>query len=211
MYLGSYSQANIDARPGSAQSEHASVPEFKKQAAVQAKAEKARLEKRRKRIAAATEKQNEVDAAAQEAALAAALESDHKLSKKKKAADSKPSELQQQKNTNDAVAMATGMRFGGIGGKKKYAWMTSGTTTPRTPVGSAVPSRTASSTNLAKGRDKEGENRNSIQLGEYDEGSEIGITARDLVLVLEGDGRAAQSFLKAASMLDEPTLNKQSD
>lgn len=178
---------------------------------MQAHAEKARLDKRRQRIAAATEKQNEVDAAAQEAALAAALESDQKLSKKKKAVDSKPSELQQQKNTNDAVAMATGMRFGGIGGKKKYAWMTGGTTTPRTPVGSAVPSRTASSTNLAKGRDKDATTRAIGQLGEFDEGSEVGITARDIVLVLEGDGRAAQSFVKATSMLDEPMSYKPTD
>ena len=71
----------------------------------------------------------------------------------------------------------------------------------RTPSAAATPTRSASV--AAPAKEKEPQVRKGPQVGQLDENSETGIQARDLLLVLESDGRAARSFVKGSSIVDD--------
>lgn len=203
---GTHSEAI--AETGSQQQElragpHPAVSAFEKSFSQDLKAEDARQAKRRKRSEAATAQENEANVAAEADVLAAATGDDGRKTTKKerKMAESKITEQQQHASTNEAARMATANLFGRFGNSKKknYSWMTGGAS--KTP--SAAPTPTRSNSVAAPTREKQPQLQRGSQIGQFDESSEAGIQARDLLLVLESDGRAARSYIKAASILDE--------
>lgn len=122
-------------------------------------------------------------------------------------AESKISEQQQHASTNEAARMATASIFGSK--KKQYSWMTGaggggggggGGALSRTPSAAATPRSTSVS---APVKDKAPQTRKGPQIGQFDENSEPGIQIRDLLLVLESDGRAARSFVRGSSVADD--------
>lgn len=68
---------------------------------------------------------------------------------------------------------------------------------------SAAPTPTRSNSVAAPAREKQPQPQKGPRVGQFDESSESGIQARDFLLVLESDGRAARSYIRAASILDE--------
>lgn len=162
------------------------------------KAENSRQAKRRKRTEAATAQENEANAAAEADVLAAAAGEDGRKTTKKerKLQESKVTEQQQYASTNEAARLATAGILGrlGKGNKKAYSWMTGGGSKPP----SVAPTPTRSNSTAAPARDKS-QNQKSHQIGQFDESTEAGIQARDLLLVLESDGRAVRSFIRATS------------
>lgn len=136
--------------------------------------------------------------------LAAAAGDDGRKTTKKerKMAESKITEQQQHASTNEAARMATANLFGRFGNSKKknYSWMTGG---PSSKTSSTAATPTRSNSFAAPPREKQPQSQKWPQIGQFDESSEAGIQARDLLLVLESDGRAARSYVKAASILDD--------
>lgn len=116
-------------------------------------------------------------------------------------AESKITEQQQHASTNEAARMATAGLFGRFANSKKknYSWMTGGGS--KNP--SAAPTPTRSNSVVAPAREKQPQPQKGPRVGQFDESSESGIQARDFLLVLESDGRAARSYIRAASILDE--------
>lgn len=150
-----------------------------------------------------TAQENEANAQAEaDAIAAAALDSEKKTTKKeRKMAETKISEQQQHASTNEAARLATAGLFGRFANKKKnYSWMTGGGPS-RTPSAAATPTRSASV--AAPTKEKEPQVRKGPQVGQFDENNETGIQSRDLLLVLESDGRAARSFVKGSSIVDD--------
>lgn len=176
---------------------------FEKSLSQELKAEQARQARRRKRNEAATAQENEANVAAEADVLAAATGEDGRKTTKKerKMAESKITEQQQHASTNEAARMATAGLFGRFGNSKKknYSWMTGASS--KTP--SAAPTPTRSNSVAAPSKDKQPPPQKGPQVGQFDDSSEAGIQARDLLLVLESDGRAARSYIRAASILDE--------
>lgn len=68
---------------------------------------------------------------------------------------------------------------------------------------SAAPTPPRSNSVAAPVREKQSQSQKGPRVGTFDESSESAIQARDFLLVLESDGRAARSFIRAASILDE--------
>ena len=105
--------------------------------------------------------------------------------------------------------MATANLFGKFAGSKKrnYAWLQGGGggggggggTPVRSTSSTAAPTRAAS---VAPVRDKT-DAKTGPQLGQFDDASDFGIQARDMLLVLESDGRAAKSYVKGSSAMDD--------
>jgi hypothetical protein len=125
-------------------------------------------------------------------------ESDKRITKKdRKILDSKFTEVQQHKSANEAARMATAGSFGG-GKKKQYAWLTGGTTTPKPGSLSSTTAKTnaASSSSPALNASRSSALSKHKQFGQFDEASEPSIQARDVLLVLESDGRAPRSLLR---------------
>lgn len=205
LHIGTHSEAN--AEPGSQQplraGPHPAVSAFEKAFSQDLKAENARQAKRRKRSEAVTAQENEANVAAEADVLAAAGGDDGKKTTKKerKMAESKITEQQQHASTNEAARMATANLFGRFASSKKknYSWMTGGASKPP----SAAPTPTRSNSMAAPSKEKQVQTQKGSHIGQFDESSETGIQARDLILVLESDGRAARSYIKAASLLDE--------
>lgn len=204
---GTHSEAT--AEPGSQEQPlrtglHPAVSAFEKSLSQDLKAENARQAKRRKRSEAATAQENESNVAAEADVLAAATGDDGRKTTKKerKMAESKITEQQQHASTNEAARMATAGLFGRFANSKKknYSWMTGGGSS-KAP--SAAPTPTRSNSVAAPAREKQPQPQKGPRVGQFDESSETGIQARDLVLVLESDGRAARSYIRAASILDE--------
>lgn len=200
----SYDQAHSDS--GSHASprgpKHPAVAAFDKVSSRDQKAEQARQAKRRKRNEIKTAQEDEAQAQAEADAVAAALDSEKKTTKKeRKMAESRVSEQQQHASTNEAARMATANLLGrfGAGKKKNYSWMTGGGS--RTP--SAAPTPTRSTSVAAVPKDKAPQVQKGSQLGRFDENSDAGIQARDLLYVLGTDGRAARSFVKGSSVVDD--------
>ena len=128
------------------------------------------------------------------------IESEKKTTKKdKKLAESKFTEAQQHKSANETARGALGSLIGKKG--KSYSWMTGGTNTPKAVSSPApTPSRInsalgASSSSTLNGVRPAAASR-GVQFGDWDEDKDPGIQARDLLLVLETDGRAPRSLMK---------------
>jgi hypothetical protein len=146
----------------------------------------------------------EADAAA-DAALAA-LEAEKKTTKKeRKLAESKFSEQQQHKSANEAARMAVSGLLGSRLGKNKktYGWMNSGkggihAVTPGVPVASGNTSvvGTPGPERPRAGTTKEKQS----SFGQWDEEKDTKIQARDVLLVLESDGRASKSYVRGLSL-----------
>lgn len=169
------------------------------------KAEQARQAKRRKRNEVITAQENEANAAAEQEALNAAASEDNKKTTKKerRIAESRLSEQQQHASTNEAARMATANLFGKFPGSKKknYSWLQGGGggTPVRSASSTAAPTR---ATSVAPAKDRT-ETKKGPQLGQFDETVDSGIQARDMLLVLESDGRAAKSYVRGSSAVDE--------
>lgn len=153
-----------------------------------------------------TAQETEAEKQAEAAVIAAAAaDSEKKTTKKeRKMAETKVTELQQHASTNEAARMATANLLGRFGSSKKktYSWMAGGGgAASRAPSSTATPTRSTSA--AAPAKDKAVEVQKGPQIGQFDEGTEPGVQARDLLLVLESDGRAAQSFVRASSIIDE--------
>lgn len=167
------------------------------------KAESARQAKRRKRSEAISAKEKAETAAQEEAEVTAVAEQKEKGNKKTAKAEARDaSDANQVNATNNALASALAGRSNNpgqmfrMGGKKAktYAWMNSGSTPASgtaTPVRAPPPSRP----NKEKGADAP----KGPKLGEYDEEADPGVQLRDLLSVLEFDGRAPKSFVRGSS------------
>lgn len=138
-----------------------------------------------------------------DAALAAALESEKKTTKKeRKLAESKFSEQQQHKSANEAARMAvSGLLGNRFGGKKQrtYDWMKGGGGSPAVTPGkpSASGATTAAGT---PGPERSKSVPAEKVFGQWDEDKDAKIQARDVLLVLEGDGRASRSYVRGFSL-----------
>lgn len=128
------------------------------------------------------------------------LESEKKTTKKdKKLAESKFTEAQQHKSANETARGALGSLIGKKG--KSYSWMTGGTNTPKAasspvPSPARIHSTTAASTSSAPQSSQPAAAPRGGQFGDWDEDKEPAIQARDVLLVLETDGKAPRSLMK---------------
>ena len=177
---------------------------FRKIAQQERKAEEARLAKRARRSAASApggaSTPGVMTPGAPETPTATLMDSEKKITKKdRKLQESKFSEAQQQKSANETARLATSGGMGARLGKKKgktYDWLNPGAaaSTPAKPTASAGPSAsgTPASSRPAAAPLK--------TLGQWDEDKDSGIQARDVLLVLETDGKAARSLQRAYSM-----------
>lgn len=136
-------------------------------------------------------------------------EAEKKTTKKeRKIADAKLNEQQQHKSANEAARLATSGLIGrGFGGKKSksYSWMTGGgagggsaTSAPGRPVGASTNNPPAG-TPTGNRQPVAPRGRRFVQ---WDEESDAGIQARDVLSVLESDGKAARSYVKGCTVID---------
>jgi hypothetical protein len=177
---------------------------FRKIAQQERKAEEARLAKRARRSASAAPggagTPGVMTPGAAETPNAMLLESERKITKKdRKIQESKFSEAQQHKSANETARLATTGKLGGMMGAKKgktYSWLSGGgaLSTPAKSISSAGPSAagTPVSSRPAAAPLK--------LLGQWDEDKDPGIQTRDVLLVLETDGKATRSLQRAYSM-----------
>ena len=177
---------------------------FRKIAEQERKAEEARIAKRARRSAAlasgGARTPGVMTPGAPETPTATLMDSEKKITKKdRKLQESKFSEAQQHKSANETARLATTGQLGGRLGTKKgktYSWYTGGgaVATPAKSTASAGPSAsgTPASSRPATAPLK--------ILGQWDEDKDPGIQARDVLLVLETDGKAARSLQRAYSM-----------
>jgi Transcription initiation factor TFIID component TAF4 family len=167
-------------------------------------AEDARLAKRARRSASANPEATRSGSISTSGALditsMSPLEAEKKTTKKdKKLAESKFTEAQQHKSANETARGALGSLIGKKG--KSYSWMTGGTNTPKA-VSSPVPTPAKISAALAASNSstpngvRPATTPRGGQFGDWDEDKEPSIQARDLLLVLETDGRAPRSLMK---------------
>jgi Transcription initiation factor TFIID component TAF4 family len=176
-------------------------------------AEAARLAKRAKRNATAN---SEADQATANVSMGGpdtpggmSQESEKKVTKKdRKAAETKFTEQQQHKSANETARMATqgvlGSRFGIGKSKKQYSWLSGGgaagspmQTPSKTNTGSPSTSAAATPGNVGPPVVPK-----SKVFGEWDEDNDPGIQARDVLLVLETDGKAPRSYVRGYSKLE---------
>jgi hypothetical protein len=136
-------------------------------------------------------------------ASAAGPNAEKKTTKKeRKMADNKFSEQQQHKSANEAARMA----FAGLLGNRKktgrtFDWMNAGkggaspaVTPGRLPVSGATSTVGTPGPERTRGAPKD------KQFGQWEEDKDAKIEARDVLLVLEGDGRASRSYLRGLSV-----------
>jgi len=212
-FTGTHSQANSESshHGETVAAPHRIAAVFQKVAQAERAAEEARRAKRAKRRAAATAEGPSAAAAADataEAALAAVLDPERKTTKKeRKLAESKFSEQQQHKSANEAARMAVSGLLGGRFGSKRqktYDWMNAGKGGGGSPGG--TPGRPLASTSTSAAATPGAERPRPVpkdkQFGLWDEDRDPGIQARDVLLVLEDDGRAPRSFVRGYSLLD---------
>jgi len=167
-------------------------------------AEEARLAKRARRSASANPDAIRLGSISTpgvvDIASMSPLESEKKTTKKdKKLAESKFTEAQQHKSANETARGALGSLIGKKG--KSYSWMTGGTNTPKSvssplPTPARINSAILASSSSAANAVRPAAAPRGVQLGDWDEDKEPGIQARDLLLVLETDGRAPRSLMK---------------
>jgi hypothetical protein len=167
-------------------------------------AEEARLAKRARRSASANPDALRSGSVSTPGALEIAsmspLEVEKKTTKKdKKLAESKFTEAQQHKSANETARGALGSLIGKKG--KSYSWMTGGTNTPKAasspvPTPARINSATAASASSMPNNTRPAAAPRGGQFGDWDEDKESSIQARDVLLVLETDGKAPRSLMK---------------
>ena len=195
-YAGTHSQAKLDDETEAGK--HKMTDLSKESSQVSQSSESARTLKRQKRHnvpAADSNQANEMSGI--ETAAAAQAETDRRVTKKdRKIAETKFTEQQLHKSANETARLAMSGLGGRLGGKKKnYSWMTGGSavSTPTKVASPAVPSgaATPSTEKPAAAKNK--------ATGVWTEDNDVSIQARDVLLVLENDGRALRSFLRGSS------------
>lgn len=147
-------------------------------------------------------------------------EAEKKTTKKeRKIADAKLNEQQQHKSANEAARMATSGLIGrGFGGKKSksYSWMTGGGAGAGGGAGggpgpsnaaTTTPGRVSgSSTGIPATGTPTGSRPPAVPRGrrfmQWDEERDPGIQPRDVLSVLESDGKAARSYVRGCSLID---------
>ncbi|KEF57126.1 uncharacterized protein A1O9_07316 [Exophiala aquamarina CBS 119918] len=204
-----FSQSQANSEPSGPGDQIPSVPRvtdaLEKSSTSERKAEDARRLRRLKRRTATNADGTAGSSveAAEEAALAAALESEKKTTKKeRKLAESKFSEQQQHKSANEAARMAVSGLLGRGKKQRTYDWMNASKGAGASPA--ATPGRPlVSGASSAVGTPAPERARPAVkekQFGQWDEGKESKIQARDVFLVLESDGRASRSYLRGLSL-----------
>lgn len=193
---------------------HPAVIGFEKAVQRARSAEDARLAKRQKRAASTKSQDNKDGENAESVEQIVAnmnAEAEKKTTKKeRKAADAKLNEQQQHRSANEAARMATSGLIGrGFGGKtsKSYSWMTgggAGSTAGRAASTSSQALGTSMST--PTGDTAAGSRQPAVPRGRrfvpWDEEKDPGIQARDVLSILESDGKAARSYVKGCSLID---------
>ena len=195
---------------------HPAADLFKKIAQTERAAEEVRLAKRARRNG--TSRTGSISTpAATELSLALAAESEKKITKKdQKLMTSKITEAQQHKSANETARLAVGSLGGSsfLGGKKKkqYAWMTGGANTPSSapspgpaPKAATPTAAVAAPSNVTPhgARHTSGTGAEAKGVGQWDEDRDPGIQARDVLLVLESDGKAPKSLLRGYNVPED--------
>jgi len=215
---GTHSQINGD----SADTQKLSAPNriaevFRKIAQKDRAAEEARLTKRSKRAAPAEPDSGRSGSISTPGGAdmpgAPVPEGDRKITKKdRKIAESRFTEAQQHKAANETARLATAGILGGFGKKKKpYSWMNSGTSTPQpgaspAPQSGRAASQVASSSTPNAAPNQASSSQNSF--GDWDESKDGGVQARDVLLVLETDGRAPKSLMRGYNRQDDEAAER---
>jgi Transcription initiation factor TFIID component TAF4 family len=166
--------------------------------------EQARLAKRAKRAAIKSAEAGGSSGAATpsgaQTPVVAHAEPEKRLTKKdRKAVQDKMSDAQQQKSANETARMAMGL---GSSGKfrKQYSWLKNGNAASPAASPGQTPERGNAAVNSAPSTPGSGRPGISIprgkQLGEWDEKEDRAIQARDILSVLESDGKAVLALSK---------------
>jgi Transcription initiation factor TFIID component TAF4 family len=183
---------------------HRIVSVFQKVSGANRASEQARLAKRAKRgLARAAEAGGSSGAATPtgtQTPVTAPPEPEKRLSKKdRKAAETKMSDAQQQKSANETARMAMGL---GAATKfsKKYSWLNKGNAASPAASPGQTPNRGNTTLNSVTSTPGSGRTGTSIprgkQFGEWNEDDDRGIQARDVLMVLETDGKAVKALSK---------------
>ena len=191
---------------------HPIVSVFQKVSNMNRALEQARLAKRAKRGVGRNAEASTSSGAATptgvQTPLVAPAEPPKRLTKKdRKAAESQMSNVQQQKSANETARMAMGLgssnKF-----KKQYSWLKNG----HAASPGATPGQTpnASNARLNNAASTPGSVRTgpligrAKQYGEWDENDDRAIQGRDVLLVLETDGKAVKALSQGYNTPDKP-------
>lgn len=191
---------------------HRIVSVFQKVSNAHRASEQARLAKRAKRGAAKPAEAGGSSGAATpsdaQSPLIAPAQPEKRLSKKdRRAAESRMSDAQQQKSANETARMAMGLgsssKF-----KRQYSWLKNGNAASSVANPGVTPSKAGASLSSAPstpGSLRAGPSiTRSKQLGEWDENEDGAIQARDVLLVLESDGKAVKALSKGYNTPEKP-------
>ena len=193
---------------------HRIVSVFQKAFSAERASEQARLAKRAKRSTAKSAEAGGSSGAATpsgvQTPVIAPPEPEKRLTKKdRKAAESKMSDVQQQKSANETARMAMGLgapsKF-----KKSYAWLKNGgagssVTGAGQPTNRGNPALTSSPSTPGSSRAGPLTSRTK-RFGEWNENEDRDIQARDVLSALESDGKAVKVVSKGYNMPE--TLDK---
>lgn len=131
------------------------------------------------------------------APMIAPPEPEKRLSKKdRKAAETKMSDVQQQKSANETARMAMGLGAANL--SKKYSWLNK--VSAASHAASLGQTSTKSNATLNSVGSTPGSNRTGPPIsrlkrfGDWDENEDFAIQARDILSVLESDGKAARAL-----------------
>lgn len=164
-------------------------------------AEVARLAKRAKRNATSNADAGQTTASGAETPAVPPVEPEKRVTKKdRKLAETRFTEQQQHKSANETARLATAGMLGRLGGKQKksYSWLQGGASAASTPTKPAPGSASTSAAATPSG-EKAGVPSKEKVVGQWDEDNDPGIQVRDVLLVLENDGRAAKSVVRGYS------------
>ena len=197
-FTGTHSQANNDndAEAG----KHRMTELSNEWSQVNRSSESARTTKRQKRNnVPATDSSQANEMSGIELAASAQAETDRRVTKKdRKIAETKFTEQQLHKSANETARLAMSGLGGRLGGKKKnYSWMNAGGTGTSTPT--KAPTSAAAPSGAATPATEKPAAAKTKAIGVWTEDNDVGIQARDVLLVLENDGRASRSFVRGSS------------
>jgi Transcription initiation factor TFIID component TAF4 family len=191
---------------------HRIVSVFQKASNANRVLEQARLAKRAKRSAARSAEAGGSSGAATpsgaQTPVLAPPEPEKRLTKKdRKAAESKMSDVQQQKSANETARMAMGL---GAASKfqKSYSWLKNGGAASSIVSAGQTANKGNAALNSApptpgSGRIGPSKSRTK-QFGEWNESEDRAIQARDVLSALESDGKAVKAVSKGYNMPEKP-------
>lgn len=193
---------------------HALVSIFQKVSSADRASEKARLARRAKRNAAKGGETGSSGGATTPAGAqtptAPPPQPEKRLSKKdRKAAESRMTDAQQQKSANETARMAMGL---GTTGKfqKQYSWLKNSSAASPAASRGQTPTRANAGSNSGTSTPGGGRTAPSIpqrkMLGEWSENEDRAIQARDILLVLESDGKAIKALSRGYNTPDKPEI-----